>query len=220
MERIAGLASQNFIEIKTSAHTYFGGDQGWWKDSCKTFENYGCGAISMSDTELYIMKQQSITQDKYIDFVNKRFKKAYHFIIARGVPFWKMGFGFRRALRAKAIKAFIWWAPTIRKHKLLFYIEEMLSNNLPVPASYFVFLKKHGLALYRYNKNKNTFTYSQSINSHYFTITGIYLDKESDTEYLQISSWGQCYYIKLDEWMKKRSVFSNILYYNIKSKGA
>lgn len=217
MERIAGLSSPNFIEISDESHTYYGGDQGWWKDASKRFESYGCGAISMSDTELYIMKERKISRDRYLNFVNKRFKKLYHFLIARGVPFWKMCLGFWRTLRAKSINSFVWWAPSIRKSKLLYYMEEMLSKDMPIPASYFVFIKRNGLPLYRYNDSLNVFTYSQDIHSHYFTITGIYLDSASKNKYLEISSWGQRFYIEFDAWSKKRSLFTNILYYRIKS---
>ena len=217
MECIVELTSPNFIEIKDGSDTCYGGTQAWWLGRNTRMKKYGCGAISLSDTELYITNNKSIDCGSYISYVDVRFKKLYHFLIARGVPFWKMSFGFWRALRANSIKSLVWWAPSLRKKKLLSHIETMLSNDMPVPASYFVFLKKNGLPLYKYNGSIDDFVYSQDIHSHYFTITGIYRSEKTGKKYLKISSWGKCFYAELDAWLKKSSVFSNILYYKIKS---
>ena len=93
----------------------------------------------------------------------------------------------------------------------------MLSKDLPIPASFYVFFKKNKMPLYRYDANLDMLTYAESIRSHYFTITGIYLEEKTKKQYLELSSWGKCYYAELDTWLKKRSIFSNILYYQISS---
>lgn len=36
--------------------------------------------------------------------------------------------------------------------------------------------------------------------SHYVTITGVILDRESDNEWLRIQTWGEIYYLRLDEF--------------------
>ena len=216
MEKIAGLHTQNFIEITENDNTYYGGDQEWWESTNPRFHKFGCGVITMCDTELYITAKRDIDKNQYMALIEHRFHRPYHFRIARGVPFWKMSLGFWRVCKKHAIHAFAWWCPTVRKEKLRKRIQEMLVHYLPVPASYFVFLKKNRLPLYRYNDNLKVFTHSQSIRSHYFTITGLYYDESSDTHYLQLSSWGECFYAELEAWIKKRSLFSNILYYRIK----
>lgn len=217
MKTCISLSSPNFIEVQNGKEKSYGGNQSWWEERNKRLKKLGCGVISCSDTELYIMGENTITYESYMQYVDFRFKKYYHFVLANGVPFWKMCFGFWRALKANSKNYFVWWTPTVRKDKLLAYIEKMLANDNPVPASYYVFFKKNGLPLYRYNDSQNKLIYSQDIHSHYFTITGICRDEATEKKYIKLSSWGKCYYAELDAWLKKRSVFSNILYYKKKA---
>ena len=93
MKQIVGLSSQNFIEINESSHTSYGGNQQWWEKENKRVSNYGCGVISTVDTELYITGRQAMKREQYTRFATERFKRFYHFLIARGVPFWKMCLG-------------------------------------------------------------------------------------------------------------------------------
>lgn len=212
MNKIIEISDSNYIQIKSGAKVYYGGNQSWWSDRKKRFYEYGCGVIAMTDIELYLMDKHIISKEQYIKLVDNRFRHAYYFCVSRGVPFWKMVIGLFRSMSAKSVKIFSFWAPSIRRKKLKWHIESMLSSNRPIPASYFVFFKRHALALYRLNED-GKLDYSQSINSHYFTITALYTDDTNDKIYLKISSWGEVFFIDYDAWLKRISIFSNILYY-------
>ena len=86
----------------------------------------------------------------------------------------------------------------------------MLENNIPIVASYYVFNKNNKLALYKYNDANGSFDKVAGISRHYFNIVGI--TKRDNKELLVISTWGDKYYIFYDQWVKKLSIFSNILY--------
>ena len=99
-------------------------------------------------------------------------------------------------------------------------IEDMLEKDLPVVFAYYTFDEEDKLILYsdeEYAKiqNVNADLDHEDVGEHYMTIIGLYryLNEDStDYEYLlKVTSWGEVFYIRYDDYVKKLSCVSNIL---------
>ena len=115
------------------------------------------------------------------------------------------------------------WAPYANRPNsmgsvmVLEEIEDMLEKDLPVVFAYHT--TKDNLTLYHLidgaKEKKEKGDEDQSCKSHYMTIIGVYryLDEDSTNyEYiLKVTSWGEVFYIRYDDYVKKLSCVSNIL---------
>lgn len=214
LEPVVELSNKDYIAIKDDNKTFYGGRQNWWNGKHKWLCNYGCGVVAMADLQSYILGKTEFEYDEYIAYIEQMYKKYYHYMFALGVPFWKMVVGFFRYMLKNKKRVFSWWGPTLSKKKLQQMIYDMLKDNKPIPAAYYVYLKFNGLMLYRYNETSKKLSEAQKIRSHYFVITGIV--KINGVLHLKISSWGDVYYINFKKWLKKISPFNNILYWKVR----
>lgn len=227
------------IKVNNQDFIFYGGNQSWWKDVNVSLQKYGCGVIAMCNTELSIRgeleaEQAGIdnssendvyTEKDYIEisdykkYIEDRYNKCYRFPMkppfnAMGLMPWTMARGIKDFYGQFGIKVKSKWAPTLSKNKIIDNISEMVDKGIPIPASYYVFNKKNKLMFYSYDEKKNEIKESSGCTSHYFNITGI-IHIETNNEkntYLSVSSWGELYYIKFDDWVKKLSYFTNILH--------
>lgn len=218
-----------FITINKNQELYYGGKQGWWREDDSIFSEYGCGVIAMcnmeillwnkyvktDDTEEMFYNINNIAYDDYRNYVEKRYKNSYDFsrfifLSKLGLLPWTMKSGLKTFMRQLGMKSKIKWAPTIRKNCIMLYIEEMLNKDIPVTASYFVFLRSRQLDFYTYENSK--LYKSTSCTSHYFNIIDVVDIPENDDKYFVVSSWGKKYYIKVADWINRLSFFTNILY--------
>ncbi len=189
--------------------------------------------ITNKNTDISL--HNSILYEDYITYVNKRCQENY--ALLKGKLFGKLGLVPWRM--KKGIKSF-WsdfcnnsannsqniylmnskakfktkWAPTMSKSKIIGMIENMLDNDLPIVASYFTFNKNKVLDFYEFDSANHNVKKNGSIAGHYFNITGIVKLEDTNDRYFVVSSWGKMYYIKIEEWLKKISYFTNVLYIN------
>lgn len=214
---MASLKYRNFIKVKKGTKDFFGGDQAWWKDENETMCEVGCGVIALCNLELYVdgVSRKGITIEEYKSYVDKRYTEAYP--INKGNKFKKLGLsplvmerGLDRFYNGRGINPVISWCPTVNKRRIRKLLEKMLDNNIPVVASYYVFNKKNKLDLYSYNEKTKDFDKVSGIRRHYFNIVGI--TRRQGRDLLVISTWGERYYADYKQWVKKLSLFSNILY--------
>ncbi|MBE5933033.1 MAG: hypothetical protein E7263_06415 [Lachnospiraceae bacterium] len=217
------IRNKNFIKIVKHNDFYYGGNQSWWKNENQTMKEFGCGVIAMCDYELYVggLGKSGIAYEDYIDYVNKRRNQVYKLSDNRNLR--KLGLlptimekGLDEFYNANNINPTISWAPTLRKNRVKKLIYNMLSNNMPVVASYYVFNKKNKLDLYTYDDVENEFKKADDIRRHYFNIVGI--TKRDNQELLIVSTWGRKYYILFQQWLEKLSLFSNILYVELEKE--
>lgn len=209
------LKNEDYVLIQHNGVKSYGGNQSWWNKDNTVLCDHGCGIISMCDLELYLKKHTSfetMTYWEYKRYVDDASKTRYDMGIAKKrkdlglVPMTMMrGLKGETDIRNSKIK----WAPSLNSNKTKEYIIDMLSRDIPVVASYYVFNKNNKLNLCSYNIKSATMKSEKEIKAHYFNITGLAVYNQK--EYLCISSWGKKYYINYDEWAEKLSFFSNIL---------
>lgn len=204
------------MQIKEDKKVYFGGDQSWWKDTNSIMREAGCGVIAMCNLELYLNGgcKKGISYCDYISYVQRRHKETYNInqniFKLVGLTPRVMERGLDVFFQERCLNPIISWAPTVNKKRIRKLMEKMLGNNIPIVASYYVFNKKRKLDLYTYDEEADTLRKEAKIGSHYFNVVGI--ASRDNRDLLIISTWGQKYYAYFDEWVKKISIFTNILY--------
>ena len=221
---MATLKHINFIKIKQGSKEYFGGNQSWWKNENDSMSEYGCGVIALCNLELYVSGAgiKGITYEDYRAYVDKRHREVY-FINKRkklrrlGLLPMIMERGLDKFYSSRNGNPIISWCPTVNKKLIGKLMEKMLKNNIPIVASYYVFNKKNKLDLYTYNSKNKSFEKSVGIKRHYFNIVGV--TRRNGKDMLIISTWGEKYYAEYDQWVKKLSIFSNILYVECEERG-
>ncbi len=225
MERI-GL-DENFIQIVDSSGKIigYGGNQKWFSDSllCNV-KGQGCGVIAAVDVLFYLEGKRRIPFSGYAkkvdEFVGKNifarlFMAGDH---AVGILPLQMAAFINTRLDSLAgiggegkLCRFKWNG--IKGHQDLYKnIRRMLENNIPVICSIYAWRKK--LKLYKFDEKQHRFVdnYLQLqnggrghllVNNHYVTITGVIEDtgKYAHGRMLEISSWGEKYYIDYDEYI-------------------
>ncbi len=211
------IKNKKFIKITRGSTEYFGGNQSWWEKENQAMKEYGCGVISMCNLELYVdgVSRKGITYGQYKAYVNKRYRENYSLGKSKrkqsiGLLPTTMEKGLDKFYSDRNIDPIISWCPTVSRKRIRQLIEKMLDNNIPIVASYYVFNKRNKLDLYTYNESDGSFEKNSSIRRHYFNIVGI--TERNGKDLLIISTWGGKYYAYYDKWVKKLSLFSNILY--------
>jgi hypothetical protein len=118
--------------------------------------------------------------------------------------------GLNRLFRENGLPFHARWAAS--KEKLFDRIEHMLTEDFPVilavGPNFPFFWQKHGVNLYRRDRNGTIRTVSK-IHGHYVTVLAI------NDEWMKISSWGQIFEINLKEYMDYVKKHSNHLFSNI-----
>ena len=207
--------------------TSFGGNQGWFDAEGDGYISpLGCGLISCADILLYMTGRSRIEQAEYLTFVRSLASGALKVRRKLGLNGISMALGMRKLFKELGMPYKASWC--FSKRKLLPRIEEMIRNDIPVciAAGPCIASKKtrgsYGVNFYTRDK-EGSFVLpgwrSGRVKDHYVTVTAV-VYTESDTM-LEISSWGEKYYISWAEYTGyislMRSFFSNILL--IREKG-
>lgn len=226
------LNTESYVSIQHNGERSYGGNQGWWSKENTVFSRQGCGVISMCDLEIYLyMTRYRQLEDEKESHTPMTYWEYKKYIDNAGSSRYRLGVGHntknmglmpytmikglkesKRAIDGVSLgkRVRLSWAPSSNSNRIKEYIIDMISRDIPVVASYYVFNKENKLSLYRYDSRKRRMINDGEIRAHYFNITGVsVLD---DEEYLMISSWGKKYYISYDKWAKKLSIFSNIFF--------
>lgn len=205
----------DIINITNNNKIYFGGDQSWFAK--KSEQDYGCGIIACANIVFSINKildssaPETVAYNEYMSIANELSSKYFKILPNLGINGFVLSFGFNRYLKKNNYKYKSKWG--VLPSNLWKKINEMLSEGLPVLLAIgphtLPFFKKEKLPLYQFVNGKLSPVYKTK--SHYVMITEIH------GNIITISSWGEKYFIKKDEfvgYVKKYSnyLFSNILY--------
>jgi len=209
-----------YVSVSYGGFLSFGGSQR--RAESRITRRCGCGIIASADLLLYLANYRKgcstlagselpVPSGEYESFTSM-LKRRYMPLIPRfGTSGLALTWGLNRYFKKHRIPLKARWA--VRKSRLRGCIEEMLSKDLPVILSignnFPLFWRRKKLNLYM--KTDSGFVHTTSAKAHFVSVTGI------DDEWLRISSWGQEYYIRWDEYTQfvdrySSWTISNIIY--------
>lgn len=227
------VLSKPYIRVCRPEGMSFGGSQEWFPD--RTIRDYGCGLIGASDVLLYIgcgeakdsenpfikepemVKGQetakipsNIFRAEDYERLVKMYRRYFPILPGFGMPGWFLSIGFNLWFRRHG---FLWKARWgVPYKKMMESVAGMLEENLPVILSvgphFPCFWRKEGLLLYQKEAGHHLKP-SVRTRAHYVVVTAVC------GEWLQISSWGREYYIRISEYGEYVRKYSCPLFSNI-----
>ena len=200
-----------YVQVLRNGTLSYGGSQMWSEN--KTIRLCGCGPVAALDTLLYLTGRntQPIPFDEYDRKLSDLCRKYFPLIRPFGINGLFLAVGMNRLLRKYDLPYRAFWA--ISGGLFWKRVEDLLLQDVPVIFSvgpnFPAVWEKHRLTFYTRTPDGRCRP-SSSAKSHYVCATGI------DEEWLRISSWGHCYYIRRAEFTEyvrrhSASVVSNIL---------
>lgn len=205
-----GLKEDGYVAIVGADGTvYYGGDQGWFDGENPQLKEHGCGVIATVNLMLYMSGRTNLTQEEYMqevrNFLKWNFPVGIDFFFGTGYDVFSMTIYLNEFFDANSIDASAYWKVT--RDGMLEDIEQMLSDNIPVILEIGDGKEdenevKDKITLYTLSKGEYVAT--KMTQNHYVTVTGIIEYENQDETHqtmLEISSWGEKYYMDYDEYM-------------------
>lgn len=205
-----GLKEDGYVAIVGADGTvYYGGDQGWFAEEYKRLEEHGCGIIATVNLYLYMSGRTHLTQEEYMQevwqFVTWNFPVEIELFVGTGYDVFSMTDYLNDFFYKNGMSAYAHWK--ITRSGMLEDIEQMLSDNIPVILEIGDGKEdenevKDKITLYTLSKGEYVAT--KMTHNHYVTVTGIIEYENQDETHqtmLEISSWGEKYYVDYDEYM-------------------
>ena len=197
---------ENFITVLNDDGTEkkdgFGGNQDWLDPEIL---KYSCGIVAAVNTCLYITGRTTITESEYIklceQFCNEH--PVDKFLIEKeifgAIPS-SMGDYIEDRCKEQglSIKTSWNWYKGSDQYDIM---KKMLADNIPVVWG--LYSERKELTLYRYDEG-NYVNDDDKVKSHYVVATAIYEQEQADGSYrrmVEVSSWGERYYIDYDEYL-------------------
>lgn len=199
MKKLVGL-NDNYISVDGSfggSQTFFRGVPGFWN---KYRDKGGCGIVALTDIVNYLSSTNTFSsKDEYMKEFKKNSLRIAWIPTKYGLSFIQQTIGLKILLSKSHQDYKCFWC--LSKKKLLPRISRMLSKNIPVPICIpnTLFKRNNIDTLPFYNEDRIIIS---RVKGHFVVATGIFEDEKSHEVYLQISSWGQKYYISYNEYMK------------------
>ena len=199
-----------YISVMTAHGPSYGGSQMW--SSNQVIKKCGCGIVAAYDTVLYLRNSTSRSVNDYCKELDHLRHHYFPLLYPSGINGIVLVMGINKLLKRFSLSYYSIWA--MAGGKILIRIREMLREDCPVILSIgpnFPFLwQKKALNMYCRMPDGH-FKKSTQAFGHYVVVTGI------NDEWLQISSWGRCYYLNIQEYrdyvrQNSNYLFSNIVY--------
>ena len=199
-----------YISVMTLHGPSYGGSQMW--SSNHVMRKCGCGIVAAQDITMYLRKSPSMSINAYCKELDYLRHNYFPLLYPSGINGFMLVLGLNKLFRKLSLPYHCFWA--MAGEKLFTRIHEMLSEDCPVILSigpnFPLLWQKKALTLYRRLPDGHFEKGTQAF-GHYVVVTGI------GDEWLQISSWGRCYYLNIQEYqfyVKQNSnyLFSNIVY--------
>ncbi len=193
-----------------------GGSQRWLKS--ETAQKYGCGLVAATDLLLYLHRYGEGTSDFFrgipegpipwevYDYCADRLRKRYLPLLPPfGLNAWVLAGGLNRYFREYRLPCRARWG--VPPGRLWQAMESMLVRDIPVILCIGVNFPfpRHKLGLYQGEGHCE----AGATRAHYVTVTGL------DKDWMRISSWGQIYDIRREEFDRYRRWHSCGFYTNL-----
>lgn len=214
-----GLKEEGFVRIVDEmGKVHYGGNQEWFSGEYEDLRKNGCGVIATINLTLYLSGRNELTKEEYMDIVR-------NFVEDRRLVQKELetGFGYdtismmaytNRVLNADGLQCLSHWKLT--QNGMLEDIRQMLSEDMPVILEigdgnvygYAVNERNHVVAVKDsipfYELKDGEYVFNQDCQDHYITVTGIIEHEQQAGKHrtmLEISTWGEKYYIDYDEYL-------------------
>lgn len=205
-----GLKEDGYVAIVGADGTvYYGGDQGWFAEEYKRLEEHGCGIIATVNLYLYMSGRTHLTQEEYMQevwqFVTWNFPVEIELFVGTGYDVFSMTDYLNDFFYKNGMSAYAHWK--ITRSGMLEDIEQMLSDNIPVILEIGDGKEDENEVKDKitfYTLSKGEYVATKMTHNHYVTVTGIIEYENQDETHqtmLEISSWGEKYYMDYDEYM-------------------
>lgn len=198
----------------------YGGSQSWFESW--TMRRSGCGVVAAGDVLLYLglhrkgcrteemhglfYEDGKISQERYKQYLLGLRRHYFPVLPGIGMSWLVLVLGMNRYFCKHGIKLKLSWSA--RPDKLVDRIREMLRKDFPVilaiGPNFPPFLQRGKLKLY-VRDEAGQYRHVTQTRAHFVVVTGL---KEGK---LQISSWGKCYYIDLEEYQAYSRHSSHVL---------
>lgn len=214
----------------------YGGNQSWWEKQDDKFAGSGCGIIAASNVLLYHSRngkklEEPIKKSQYCAYTNAVKKYTNYIPVVGGT----MGLNIKKGINRYCKTQWLDYETDLefsvfsekKRAKTLKRIVSQVKKNRPVILSIgpkvlgkvdeskkVLAYQKGDSTLISFSKakyyNKEEEKYEDlTIADHYITVTGVVINKQTDTIKLQISSWGEKYYIDFGEICKYVDFYKN-----------
>ena len=220
-----GRLKHPYIAVMKDGELFYGGSQSW--AASRTMQKYGCGVIAATDLLLYLSLHKEycgsreftgeeyengiLEAGEYMETAGRMRRRYFPVVPGFGMPGWLLSAGINHYFRKNRIPLRSCFG--VLNRNLQNRIGAMLSHDIPVilavGPNFPIPRKKHKLALYK--KTGGAYVEACRTAAHYVTVTGLY------EQWMKISSWGQEYYININEYceyVRRHScpLVSNICY--------
>lgn len=192
---------------KNNIELGFGGNQDWLDPK---IVSHSCGVVAAVNTYLYITGQTTITESEYADLC-MQFCDEHpldNFLIEKdifgAIPSSMGDYIEDRGEEYGISISTRWnWYKGVNQYDTM---KKMLADNIPVIWG--LYSVSEDLTFYKYEKD--TYVARKHLNSHYVVATAIYEQEQADGSYrrmVEVSSWGERYYIDYDEFLDFSEVY-------------
>ena len=205
--------SRSYISVRRDGCPSYGGSQNWFGGMLRVC---GCGVIGAADILWYLEHDDEMTLEEYDRYV-RRLRRSFVMIPFRGIPGFMMAFCLDLCMRRRGLPYRVRWGAGrggIRKTAAA-----MIRDDIPVPFCIGACLHQlrnkplcRGLRLCRKagEPGAEQYIWTKTVRNHFMVMTGI------EGKWARISSWGQEYYIDLEELEKlskgdMRGIFTNMI---------
>lgn len=220
-----------YISVQYDNGSSFGGSQRMTESD--VLKASGCGLVAAMDLLLYLTKGNGYFADSSIKALSlydvipqvsynrclQKFARSYFPVIPyHGMNGLGLMMGMQLYFARHRLPYVCHWC--ISDKGIWEKVYHMLEDDIPVIMAIgpnFPFVWRNGRAILYTKDYEGKLKPASSVKAHFITITGI------DDEWLEISSWGKCYYLNrrmYEEYVSKYSaaLVSNILYVRKKNK--
>ncbi|RKM56531.1 hypothetical protein D6853_07015 [Butyrivibrio sp. X503] len=245
----SGAVDENFIIVtglydsNGNPDTGFGGAQKWFKDEADMGEllaKYGCGVIASVNQYLYLTGQKTISKEDYMKLVyeyldakdliepkQERYSERRRQQIrgpVKGAFPGEMTDFVTNMCEKEGVNITSNWDYTKDYEADYDSMKQQLDNGIPVVWGLFD-CGGEEVAFYSYEPSTGEYSKVDGASSHYVTATAIYEETDDNgnlRRMVEISSWGQTFYVDYDQYIEVVSdarinnPFSSITYTEIK----
>lgn len=214
-----------YISVLMNNTPTYGGDQRQCAN--KVIAKCGCGIIAALDTLLYLNLYQKdieipefdfskqeypLQQLQYEQLLDQLHKHYFPLFYPLGMNGLTLSIGMNLFFKRHGISLKAHWG--VPYHRLWASVESMLSQDIPVIMSVgpnFPKVWRRDKAIFHRDSGNGSYSLAAYARAHYVTATGL------DNEWIEISSWGNKYYMNRNEFQRYAkecsiNLLCNILY--------